>query len=159
MEYTDNLRLQYVTDSATFFKDLWPLLEVNWKIIDTAVSGKQDALVFDSTPTSGSTNPVTSGGIYTALSGKQDSLTFDSVPTQGSVNILNSGAIYTALSGKQDTITFDGAPVQGSQNALTSGAIYTALNGKQNTLTPGAGISIENGVISVSYANADEEAF
>lgn len=99
MEYTDNLRLQYVTDPATFFKDLWPLLEVNWKIIDTAVSGKQDALVFDSTPASGSTNPVTSGGIY------------------------------------------------------------TALQGKQNTLTAGAGISIENGVISVSYANADEEAF
>lgn len=99
MEYTDNLRLQYVTSPATFFKDLWPLLEVNWKIIDTAVSGKQEALTFDSVPTNNSPNPVTSGGVYTALSGKQ------------------------------------------------------------NTLTAGAGISIDNGVISVSYANADEEAF
>ena len=33
----------------------------------TAWSGKQDALTFDSAPTSGSTNPVTSGGVYTAI--------------------------------------------------------------------------------------------
>ena len=31
------------------------------------VNQKQDKLTFDSTPTSGSTNPVTSGGIYDAL--------------------------------------------------------------------------------------------
>lgn len=30
-------------------------------------NGKQNALTFDSTPTNGSTNPVTSGGVYTAL--------------------------------------------------------------------------------------------
>lgn len=30
-------------------------------------SKKQDALTFDSTPTEGSTNPVTSGGVYTQL--------------------------------------------------------------------------------------------
>lgn len=35
-------------------------------------SGKQDALSFDTTPTTGSTNPVTSGGIKTALDGKED---------------------------------------------------------------------------------------
>lgn len=35
--------------------------------VQTAISGKQDTLTFDSTPTSGSSNPVTSGGIYTAL--------------------------------------------------------------------------------------------
>lgn len=33
--------------------------------ISTAISGKQDILSFDNTPTSGSSNPVTSGGIYT----------------------------------------------------------------------------------------------
>lgn len=32
--------------------------------------GLQDALSFDASPTSGSTNPVTSGGVYTALTGK-----------------------------------------------------------------------------------------
>ena len=41
-------------------------------------NGKQDALTFDATPTSGSTNPVTSGGVYTALqsAGNQYSTTF-----------------------------------------------------------------------------------
>lgn len=35
--------------------------------VQTAISGKQNTLTFDSAPTSGSSNPVTSGGIYTAL--------------------------------------------------------------------------------------------
>lgn len=35
--------------------------------VQTAISGKQDTLTFDSSPTSGSTNPVTSGGVFTAL--------------------------------------------------------------------------------------------
>ncbi|WP_417208237.1 hypothetical protein [Acidaminococcus fermentans] len=33
----------------------------------TDVAKKQDKLTFDSTPTSGSVNPVTSGGVYDAL--------------------------------------------------------------------------------------------
>lgn len=33
----------------------------------TDVAKKQDKLTFDSTPTSGSANPVTSGGVYNAL--------------------------------------------------------------------------------------------
>jgi len=35
--------------------------------LDNAISGKQDILTFDSTPTSGSTNPVTSGGVYSYI--------------------------------------------------------------------------------------------
>ena len=35
-----------------------------------AWNGKQDALTFDSSPASGSTNPVTSGGIYTTINNK-----------------------------------------------------------------------------------------
>ena len=40
--------------------------------INAALAGKQDALTFDDSPTSGSDNPVKSGGIYTALAGKDD---------------------------------------------------------------------------------------
>lgn len=36
-------------------------------------NAKQNALTFDTSPTSNSTNPATSGGIYTALSGKASS--------------------------------------------------------------------------------------
>lgn len=38
--------------------------------LKTTVAGKQDKLTFDSTPTSGSTNPVTSGGVYSAINTK-----------------------------------------------------------------------------------------
>lgn len=38
----------------------------------TELAKKQNALTFDTKPTSGSTNPVTSGGVYSALAGKAD---------------------------------------------------------------------------------------
>jgi hypothetical protein len=40
------------------------------KYVDDGLNKKQNTLTFDTTPTSGSGNPVTSGGIYTALSAK-----------------------------------------------------------------------------------------
>ena len=43
------------------------------KIIIPSDDGKQDKLTFDTSPKSGSTNPVTSAGIYTALAGKANS--------------------------------------------------------------------------------------
>ena len=59
----------------------------------TELSGKQDKLTFDSTPTANSTNPVTSDGIKKAidaktadLSGYQTKLTFDTTPTANSSN-------------------------------------------------------------------------
>lgn len=44
--------------------------------VDALLAGKEDTLTFDNTPASGSTNPVTSGGIYTAIA---DFLTFDKI--------------------------------------------------------------------------------
>lgn len=38
--------------------------------LEAEIATKQDALTFDNTPTNGSSNPVTSGGVYTALNGK-----------------------------------------------------------------------------------------
>ena len=43
--------------------------------IQSNLDNKQDKLTFDSAPTAGSTNPVTSEGIKTALDEKQDTLT------------------------------------------------------------------------------------
>ena len=65
--------------------------------INALDSGKQDALTFDQTPTSGSYNPVTSGGVANALAAKQDTLTFDTAPTQDSTNPVTSGGVYTAI--------------------------------------------------------------
>lgn len=40
---------------------------VNTTEMNNALAGKQNTLTFDTTPTTGSTNPVTSGGIATAI--------------------------------------------------------------------------------------------
>jgi hypothetical protein len=103
--------------------------------IDEGLAGKQDVLTWDDTPTDGSTNPVTSDGIYEALLLKQDVLTFDTTPTDGSTNPVTSDGIYDALAGKQDNLTFDTAPTDGSTNPVTSDGIYDALTGKQDNLT------------------------
>ena len=116
--------------------------------LKTASDTKQGTLTFDSAPTSGSTNPVTSGGVYTALAGKQGTLTFDGSPTENSDNLVKSGVIYTALVGKADATA--------TQTALNSKAdataTQTALAGKQNALTAGANITIEtvNDALTIS---------
>lgn len=68
-------------------------------------ANKQDVLTFDAAPTSGSINPVTSGGVYDALGTKEDTLTFDAAPTSASLNPVTSGGVYTAVSGKLNTPT------------------------------------------------------
>lgn len=57
------------------------------------------ALPIDAAPTDGSSNPVSSDGVYDALAGKQDTLTFDDAPTAGSDNPVKSGALETIISG------------------------------------------------------------
>ena len=129
--------------------------------LKTASDAKQGTLTFDSAPTSGSTNPVTSGGVYTALASKQGTLTFDSSPTENSDNLVKSGVIYTALVGKADATA--------TQTALNSKAdataTQTALAGKQNALTAGANIIIEtvNDALTISatdttYSDATQQA-
>ena len=103
--------------------------------VDTLLLTKQAVLTFDNAPTSGSNNPVKSGGIYTALAGKQDTLTFDNAPTEDSDNPVKSGGVYAALENKQDTLTFDNAPTEDSENPVKSGGVFEALESKQDELT------------------------
>jgi len=66
---SDTLKTAYdgaVTDVATITGVLSDF-ENDINDINTALTGKQDNLTFDSTPTNSSTNPVTSGGVFTAL--------------------------------------------------------------------------------------------
>ena len=103
--------------------------------VHSELAKKQNNLTFDSAPTSASNNPVTSGGVYTALQAKQNNLTFDSTPTNGSSNPVTSGGVYSAINGKQDKLTFDNTPTSGSNNPVKSSGIFTAINGKQDKLT------------------------
>lgn len=87
------------SDGATFSTKYATKTELN-----NGLTGKQNTLTFDSAPTSGSTNPVTSGGVFSAINtvseaveDKMDKMTVDSVPTSGSNNLVTSGGVYTAI--------------------------------------------------------------
>lgn len=71
----------------------------------TAWNGKQNALTFDTAPTAGSTNPVTSGGVKAALDDVQSGLVLDDTPTANSSNLVKSGGVKSALDLKQDKST------------------------------------------------------
>lgn len=49
-----------------------------------------------SSVTQDSVENITSGGVYTALANKQDTLTFDSTPTSGSGNPVTSGGVFVS---------------------------------------------------------------
>lgn len=71
----------------------------------TEWSGKQNALTFDSTPTAGSTNPVTSGGVKSAI---------DSAVTATEAKIINKSTDLTdseSLVRYTDTIVINGGGV------------------------------------------------
>ncbi len=58
--------------------------------LSNEINNKQDKLNFDTAPASGSTNPVTSGGVYTSLTNKQNKITSGTTaPTGG-----NDGDVY-----------------------------------------------------------------
>ena len=108
--------------------------------IKDLLSKKQNTLTFDTTPTSGSTNPVTSGGIYTSLESKADltSPTFEGTPKAptaavgtNSTQIATTAFVKSAVGGKQDTIA--------DLNTIRSGAALgatavqpSALDGKED---------------------------
>ena len=55
--------------SASSNAKILELTETITAALEEVDHNKQDKLTFDTTPTSGSTNPVTSGGVYAALNG------------------------------------------------------------------------------------------
>lgn len=61
----------------------------------TFSAGSGGGVTLDSTPTAGSVNGVTSGGVYSAVSAISNRLDKETTPTEGSANILTSGDIYS----------------------------------------------------------------
>lgn len=80
----------------------------------------------DTTPTSGSTKMVTSGGVHTALAGKADS------SHKHSASDITSGALSVERGGTGNT-SVDTTPTSGSTKMVTSGGVYTALSKKANS--------------------------
>ena len=68
------------------------------------LDGKQDVLTFDSTPTAGSDNPVTSDGIYKAIRSVGETVVLDDTVTENSHNGVKSSGIYTAIESAKTTL-------------------------------------------------------
>lgn len=62
----------------------------------TAWNGKQNALTFDTTPTAGSTNPITSGGVKAALDDLPQPIIGTAPPTTSTVGVVGQEYIDTA---------------------------------------------------------------
>lgn len=119
-------------------------------------NAKQNALTFDSTPTAGSDNPVTSAGIKAYVDNATPTITMDDTPTSGSNNPVKSGGIYTALQGKQNTLTFDSTPTASSTNPVTSGGVKTALDLKANQSTTYTKTEVDALFDDVAYLGDDD---
>ena len=87
-------------------------------VTNEQLSTKQDKLTFDDTPTTGSVNPVTSGGIKTAI---------DNSAENAAATYATKTALNTSLSKKQDILTFDISPRPNSRNPVWSEGIYDAI--------------------------------
>lgn len=106
--------------------------------VKNTLKNKQDKLTFDSTPTAGSNNPVTSDGIKRALDNidvgnVQEQL--DAIKTEQteqnnkiSSNKTEIDSVKEELAGKQNVLTFDATPTAGSQNPVTSDGIKRAID-------------------------------
>lgn len=94
---------------------------VNTYATKTEVSAKQDKLTFDSAPTEGSSNPVTSGGVFSAIN--------DISTVQFTLKITYSGAPdVSGISVTATPLIGATATVQGTTNS--SGVAYLSV--KQN---------------------------
>lgn len=101
-------------------------MDENFRFLE---DGKQDALTYDSTPTNGSMNPVTSDGIFDAIAAVISDTAYDATSWNGVTGIAPSkNAVRDVLETKQDTLTFDLTPTIGSANPVTSGGVYNAIN-------------------------------
>ena len=130
-DYTDGVTVLYTGTTGTYVKGKYYRSNgISWALADYN-------LTVDSTPTSGSSNPVSSNGVYDALEGKQDDLTFDTAPKSGSLNPVTSGGLFTVLSNKLDKNgTAAKATADASGNTITTTyATKTEVNAKQDALS------------------------
>lgn len=100
----------------------------------------QEKLTFDSTPTAGSNNPVTSGGVKTALDRKQDALVSGTnIKTINNTSLLGDGNISIEPN-EIASITTSESSASGGNNTVT----INTTNGTTTTF------NVKNGVDGVS---------
>ena len=107
--------------------------------IQGTLNNKQDELTFDSAPTAGSTNPVTSEGIKTYVD--------NNVPS-----IVEGNGIDVSVSGTDTTIACDFGAVESTNTTkpVTGAAIKTAIDNATPNIVAGGGISVQSSEGSVT---------
>lgn len=98
--------------------------------IQSSLGNKQDSLTFDSAPTAGSTNPVTSDGIKTYVD--------NNVPS-----IIEGNGIDVSVSGTDTTVSCDFGTVESTNTTkpVTGASVKTAIDNATPNIIAGAGIS------------------
>lgn len=94
-------------------------------------NGKQDALTFDNIPTSGSDNPVKSGGIYTELAGKVN--TSDIIPSSQGIPASPTDITVPSMKLVADTYVPNSSLVEVVDNGAKN-----LLNVAENSVTASA---------------------
>lgn len=138
-----------------------------WGYMIDLLTGKQNKLTFDDTPTQGSDNPVKSGGIFTALAGKG---TY-SKPQNGIPKTDLENAVQTSLGLADSALQSETDPTVPSWAKQTNKPSYTqdevpdgttykrvtqtekdAWSGKQNALTTTQMQAVNSGITSAGVA-------
>lgn len=117
------------------------------------VSGKQDALTFDAVPTSDSTNPVTSGGVYTALSGKADNEDIGAAngiaPLNGSAKVADTYLPkYAGSNASGGTANKASSIPFGQVDSTSTSTAFTATVPGITELVDGTCVLLRNGVVT-----------
>lgn len=104
--------------------------------LQRAVNEKQDTLTFDETPTEGSSNPVTSGGIKKYVDehsggGGGTTITIDPTPTEGSENAVSSGGTYDAIQSVKTAAESAASTASAAQSAAATA--QSTASGAQTT--------------------------
>ena len=123
------------------------------------LADKQNTLTFDSTPTEGSNNPVTSAGIKKYVDehsgGGGGSITIDPTPTEGSENAVSSGGTYDAIQTVQTAAQF--AASTASEAKTAAEAAQTAA-GNAQTAAGAAQSAAESAASAASAAQSTATA-
>lgn len=135
---------------------------VNTTEMNNALAGKQNTLTFDTTPTTGSINPVTSGGIaaaiaqstaafnnaYTLVSPSEASTTAATFNTYGSRKLSDYRTLYFLLYGSSSA--YDMQTIRDCK-ALPSNSW---VSGRSIMLMANHGVNLESiGCVTITYAS------
>lgn len=118
----------------------------------TAAS-KQDALTFDSAPVSGSTNPVTSGGVYSSQQTQDSAITF--ATNAGVKNLLN----LTGASDSTVTVNSDGTMTADGTNSANVSITLGTVTLKAGRYILSSGVNLPQGVYLSVRVGAGETKY